>query len=191
MRSLFRIIGFVMLPAVLVMLILPAGCDQDNSVTSSSSGGRETVWVDNFNAIGIPFMVVDSLGIIDGPIIIGKPAIDTVQNIPMKSVLTLGDSLFDVKVFGHEDTLVAHHSGYYRMSRDTLYIYCDDGVNKVFGYKYNYRDSLLIYDFRYADTTGPICFIVGENLILWDAGLSYLSLQGRGVFLRERYHVFR
>ena len=180
-----------MIPALLVVLVLPAGCDKDNSVTSSSSRGRETVWVDYFNAISIPFVIADSIEIVDGPIIMGKPALDTLQNVTMKSVLTLGDSLFDVKVFRNDDTLVTHHSGRYRMSRDTFYIFCDNGVNKVFGYKYNYRDSLLIYDFRYADTTGPIFFIVGESSILWDTGLGYWSLQVRGTFLRERYHVFR
>lgn len=191
MKSFFRIIGFVMIAALLIMIVLPAGCDQESSVTSSSTWFHETVWVDYFDAISNPFIITDSIGIINPPIINLKQAIDTLLNTPMKSVLTLGDSLFDVKVFGHEDTLVTHHSGRYRISRDTMYIYCDDGVNRVFGYKYNHHDSLLIYDFRYAETTGPVCFIVGENLILWDAGPYNLSLQGRGVFIRARYHVFK
>ncbi|PKK83403.1 MAG: hypothetical protein CVT49_08820 [candidate division Zixibacteria bacterium HGW-Zixibacteria-1] len=173
------------------MLIMPMGCDKDRVlITVPETPSFDGFWIDNFNAITIPF-IIDSVVFVDSGWIYVPPKTCTTSITPMKSVVVFEDSLFDVKVFKDDETLVTHHAGRFRVSRDTFYIYEENGIDRIFGYEFRNADSLYIFDFRYADTTGPVCFIVGENLILWDAGPYNLSLQGRGVFIRERYHVFK
>jgi hypothetical protein len=141
--------------------------------------------MDHFNAITIPF-IIDSVVFIDSGWIYVPPTTCTTSITPMKSVVVFEDSLFDVKVFKDDETLVAHHSGWFRTRRDSLFIYDDNGMDRIFGFEFRNADSLYIFDFRNADTTGPIFIFSAENFILWDASSCAMIQISHGVFARGR-----
>lgn len=177
-------LNLLLLLILVIVLFSGLSCEKEDIVVYPPDSDSN-IWVEEFFA-NPPPIFPESLLIVDSVVFPDKYAYGEFDNpTPMKSVLYFGwERLsFIIEIF-HDDTiLVNQYSGRLYKIGDTFRFNLGDTIIQDYGFQYLSSDSLFIYDFMWADSTGPMFWTFPSNHILWKSEISFKT---KGIFVRQK-----